>query len=141
MRLSSLASARPAFYDRNSTSSLSVYNADVAPHAETSRVSVTVAAGKKHTVEALTLQVLRTSAGSVIGYAAGRAYIYPSGVSQSKLAECFLYNNTAYQEKIQIYSPGITLYPGDNIALASLDTTTGGTVTYLLVYKATIYDA
>lgn len=141
MRVSSLGVARPAYYDRNSSNSLSVYNADITPHAETNRISVTVASGKKHNVEILTLQVLRTAAAGAVGYAAVRSYITPSGGSQYKFAECFLYNNTAYTEKIQTISPGVTLYPGDNLSESTLDTSTTGTCTFLVVYKATVYDA
>lgn len=141
MKLGSLAAARPAFYDRNATGYIINYSNSLAPHAETNRITVTVAAGKKHSAEVFGTQILRDTAATLASYAAIRAYINPSGGSITKLVDTFISTNTVYVTDRLLYTTPITLYAGDQLLLQTYDSSTGGTCTYNLVYKATIFDA
>lgn len=141
MRVSSLGVARPAFYDRNASGYIINYSDGLAPHAETNRITVTVAAGKKHSTEVLGTQILRDTAATAAGYAAVRAYITPSGGSITKLVDTFIFTTTVFATDRLLYTTPLTFYAGDQILLQTVDGSTGGTCTYNLVYKSTIFDA
>jgi len=141
MRVSSFAVARPAYYDRNAAGFIINYSASVAPHGETNRVTVTVAAGKKHAVEIIGATILRDAAAAVLGLAAVRAYITPSGGTTTKFLELPLYNNTVFSSSILFIPPPVTQYPGDVLLLQTVDGSTTGSITFSCVYKSTIFDS
>jgi len=141
MRVSSYAVARPAFYDRNAAGFISSYNSNPGPHGETTRVTVTVAAGKKHSVEVMGLQLIRDTAPSATVFSAVRAYITPSGGTSTKFVELDLFSTVVNTTNTFYVPPPITLYPADVMIYNTVDSSTGGTITYNLVYKSTIFDA
>jgi hypothetical protein len=141
MRVSSYAVARPAYYDRNAAGFISNYVASAAPHSETNRVTVTVAAGKKHAVEIIGATILRDAAAAVLGYAAVRAYITPSGGAAMRFLELPLYNNTVFSSNSLFIPPTVTQYPGDVLLLQTIDGSTTGSITFSCAYKATIFDS
>ena len=140
MRVSSYAVARPAFYDRASTSSLQAYAATVAPHAQTARWSVTVAAGRKAQLEGAWLQVVRITVATVVAQY-NISLNVTSGATTAVVATRDTWSNTTLADFSQIVPGGITLYAGETIAAATLDGSTGGTVYFVASAKLTLYDA
>jgi len=141
MRVSSFAVARPAYYDRNATSYVASYViGGTSPHAQTTRITTTVAAGKKLLVEALSMYVFRDTVGTV----AGGAFILPqvtSGATSVFLARSLLQSNVASANYIASAPTQFTIYAGETFFVDTLDTTTGGTVTYVVGAKGTTFDA
>lgn len=139
MRLSSLAAARPAYYDRNATSVADGYFADVGPHATTVRFTRTVAAGKKLVVEFANSSVLRTTVAAPVGTYV--AYINVQSTTGLRLTDIFSRDNTLYFSTRQATPASVTIYAGEQYTGETYDLSTGGTITYLHQIKGTQYDA
>jgi len=139
MRVSSYAVARPSYYDRNATSSLSSYAANLGPHADTTRWTVTVAAGKKSLVELgatysrrITVATVAGEYGSYIQLTSGATNVYfPATATVSNVVD---FTNSAQ------YSGSPTLYAGETIAGHTYDLCTGGIVNYTVAAKLTTFD-
>ena len=141
MRVSSFAVARPAYYDRNATSGTAVYSgASIAPHAETVRWTITVAAGKKANIELTRMMANRVTvatAASVAGYV---ARITTSTSYMDILYEAHISNVLGYEAK-DIAPAGVTLYAGETLDGRTYDGSTGGYYNYLTGCKYTTFDA
>jgi len=133
--------ARPAWYDRNPTPINAWYEADTTPHAETERWTYTVPAGKKGFVEFLSLYARRYLVATALLAAFGIIYYRPSGGTERKLTQVYLYDNTLGKETSQVIGQGITMGPGDRIRGTTLDNSTGGGITFFLTMKGTEFDA
>lgn len=140
MRLSSLASARPAYYDRNAVSVFQAYLAQTAPHATTTRYTYTVAAGKKLLVEHVGSRLLRTSAAAPVGQF-GIEQQVTNGTNQILLSERYSLDNTVNAVTDDIRGLACTIYAGETITGITLDSSTGGLVQYWVSSKGTLYDA
>ena len=140
MRLSSLASARPAYYDRNATSSLQSYNGSVAPHSATTRWTVTIATGRKAIIEQSTVTYTRLTAATTLGLAENSIQI-TSGATTAYATVIYQYNNAVYANGVQATGAMPTLYAGETLACTTYDQSTGGTVFYHASSKLTLYDA
>lgn len=136
MRISSYAVARPAYYDRNATSSYATYDVILAPATNTTRWTTTVAAGKKLLVEQAISQVYRITAATVVGNYGAQIWhvgqLFHTSSSSS--------NSVGLQYQTQT-TGGVTLYAGETMYAVTYDTSTGGTVSMLMNYKGTLYDA
>jgi len=140
MRVSSFAVARPAYYDRNATSSLGTYNNQIAPHTQTTRVTVTVAAGKKLLLELGNINFYRASVATV----AGQVFIQhavTSGATTVQLITASYFGNTTNDQTRIAFSGSVTIYAGELYFIDTLDSSTGGTVNFSLNYKGTSFDA
>ena len=140
MKVTSYAVARPNYYDRNGTSLLSSFAGQAAPHATTTRWTVTVAAGKKHSCEVTVAQMRRASAATVTSdrsavitvTSGATSYAYPATGS---------FSNTTDVEQTALVSGYPFLYAAETMVATTSDASTGGMVFYLVASKQTIFDA
>lgn len=140
MRVSSFAVARPAYYDRNAASIANIYLQTVAPHASTARWTYTVASGKKLQLENTTIRVIRITAATVAGTYATEVTL-TIGASTYLVTQSYQTSNVANFTDFRTDQTVMTLYAGEIITGATIDTSTGGTVQYGLWNKGTLYDA
>ena len=144
MRVGSFAVARPAYYDRNATAVNLAFTSTEAPHAATTRFTVTVASGKKLFMEVLSLAVYRATAASSAGNYITSLSSY-DGTTESNLLYDITYNNTtlAGGGPLQrlVVGTSVTVYAGQLIYAVTSDNSTGGTVRYILAGKGTQFDA
>ena len=141
MKIGSLAAARSAFYDRNATSGLADYaGSSIAPHALTTRWTITCAASKKINLEFMRASVKRDTAATTLAtvYVVGRV---TSGASTGDIVYIMVQDNTLTFRTDQIVPSGVTLYAGESVAAQTLDNCTGGTMSYSISSKYTIFDA
>ncbi len=141
MKVTSYAVARPAYYDRNSTSTFGLYNDLIAPAGLTTRVTSTVAAGKKLQLEALgctiTTQTVSAPAGRNIALVA-----ISNGVSSADLVRIDATNtNVAGSFRQDVKSLVLTLFAGETVFGQTLDFSTGGTQYFGLFFKGSTFDA
>lgn len=140
MRVSSYAVARPSYYDRNSTSVLNTYYAAVAPHGVTQRWNYTVAAGKKLLVEIQTSRIARASVATVAGLAYTEI-IVASGAANIITQSIQSTDNTITVATYALPTQSHTIYASENLTSNSYDTSTGGTITFHISSKGTLFDA
>jgi len=134
--------ARPAWYDRNSTTSVGGYQGTgVAPHAATNRLNVVVSSGKKVVAETIQLRVERATAATT----AVRPTIYceltPSGGSATRILEAAIRGNNVGDKDNVSLGQNITLNAGDALTFYTVDGSTGGTCDLSIMIKFTIFDA
>jgi len=136
------AVARPAWHDRNPIPSWQSYEAaGVAPHGATTRWTYTVPAGKKAIMEYAFLSLTRSGAPTTVGTAFCFLYYQPSGGSSHILYDASLRDATVGNVK-EIASPtSLMLNAGDAVRGYTQDTSTGGTIDYILNVKFTEFDA
>lgn len=141
MRLSSLSSARPAYYDRNATTGVFAYDAaNIAPHALTTRWTTTVATGKKAFVESGTARVIRQTAATLAGQT-NVQIIVTSGAVQIDLFNIFTYSNTTNVPLTAFVPTQVTIYAGETLAATTADSSTGGLLYIGMFGKITTFDA
>lgn len=137
MRISSYAVARPAYYDRNTTTVSGTYFAVVGPHAQTTRWTITNPAGKKLYIDAGALSMHRETAPAVSTTAFG-ALQAPAGNSVINL----FFDNAAVGATSNIAMGGsIYVGPGESIIGATYDGSTGGTILYAVFAHGVQFDA
>lgn len=143
MRVSSFAVARPAWYDRQADSAIGGYEAvAIAPHSNTGRFSLTVAAGKKCYVESSYCGVERTTVATTVGIAYAIAQIYSTAsAAQNTLNQAYLYTITNGAENRSVVALQAAVNAGDQLLIYTADSSTGGQLTYRGVYKYTTYSA
>jgi len=139
MKVTSYAVARPAFYDRNAASFGGGYAAVVAPHATTTRISVTVASGKKVILEGVNASVNRQTVATVAGLV--NLYANITSVAGFRLVDIATTNNIALVRERQFVVVAATIYAGEIFDVYTEDPSTGGTVQYIVQYKGTTFDA
>jgi len=140
MRVSSYAVARPAYGDRNSSSTTNSYLATVGPHGFTVRWTQTIAAGKKCLVETGQSRIRRTSAATVLGDVVTEM-IVNSGSTQIYVLNGFLYNLAVGAMDRVYLSTVFTLFAGEQFTATTVDLSTGGVNEIILSSKGTNYDA
>ena len=141
MRVGSLAAARPAYYDRNAVGTRQRYVGTVGPHAQTVRWSATIASGKKAFVEQMAIRIVAATTATTAGYAQANIDLYDA-YNSTTAAWAMILTSTTTLPFTFFASPTIpTLYAGENIAVASSDSSVGGTVFYVLDAKYTTFDA
>lgn len=133
--------ARPQFYDRNPVMSILSYNAGgVAPHAVTTRTSLTVPAAKKAWLDGLWLRITRQTAPAGAGLVQILCPYTPSGGGAAYMNWLEMSNGAAgfstYKDVVQL---GF-LNSGDLLQIQTVDPSAGGTVDYTLACKSTTYD-
>lgn len=141
MRISSYAVARPAYYDRNATSTLQSYSATVAPHADTTRWTTTIATGKKMSVELLQIYQERRTAAVAASQINIQVNVTSGATTALSVFTNELANNTVGARDYRLITNVCTLYAGEVIYVTTTDASTGGTALFLAVMKGTTYDA
>ena len=135
MRLSSLASARPVYYDRNPTITLGSYYASVAPHVTTTRWTITNTAAQKAYCDAASIAMVRDSAAAT----AGISFAQVSQVSPVTLV--FMYSAVLGTTAQQSMGGSIFIPQGGSLFGQTVDNSTGGTITYSLMAHVVQFDA
>ena len=127
MKLGSLASARPQYYDRAPATKSQLYSATLAPHVDTQRWSYTVPAGYKAYVEtAYTLSLQQTAPTVAAGGYSG-VFTNTDDASASIVSYAYLVSATANTQSAMGVSGVALLNPGNMIFGQSSDGSTGGT--------------
>jgi hypothetical protein len=143
MRLTSgTAGARPSPYDRNQVPKTSVYHANgVAPHASTQRWTYTVPVGKKAQFDVVLARGWRSAVAAPVGQVEVSIGDIPSGGVNGYM----LMQDTNANAVGQLFNVSLTqlgaMGVGDQIQALTIDTSTGGTVDYVVDAKYTEYDA
>lgn len=141
MRVASLGVARPAYYDRNATNTWNAYAASgVAPHAGTTRWTLTIASGKKCILEVGNITIWRETVAAPVGQVLGLLRLV-SGATTGDVGIVAVSSNTLQTQTAIIVPYGTTLYSGDVFSAVTADASTGGTNYYNLIAKGTIFDA
>jgi hypothetical protein len=129
--------ARAAYYDRNSTTpSVSVIAQNIAPHAQTTRVTYTVPAARKAIVTAITVQTIRITVAAPVGNV--NWLVNTNGVTISSGE--FLDNTVGGNQRTATGCGQIALAAGV-INIQDTDSSTGGTVDYFESLAVTEFDA
>ena len=141
MKITSYALGRPSYWDRNPVTVVQNYSDVLAPHAQTTRWTTTVAAGRKMNVELANVRVVTTTVATTKGaYNYASIYIVSGAVTFS-LCDLLLPTNTV-NAPVYFQMTGVpTLYSGETLYGVTSDNSTGGTVQYLVAAKATDYAA
>jgi len=142
MRVSSFAVARPAYYDRNATRGRARYsNPFTAPHAQTARWTVTIAAGTKAFVETAVASIVSEANPSVVGF----QRVQFGTDSTSAFSDVLIisqYTSLTLKPIISANCPTqFTLYAGQTLAAYTQDSSTGGTAEYAASTQYTVFDA
>jgi hypothetical protein len=141
MKVTSYAVARPAYYDRNATSTLAVYAADTAPHGSTTRFTTTVAANTKLIVEVMECLLLTTSA-PTIAARGNSVLVVTSGATSVDFGRVDqIQNATVSASTTQVYSLAVTVYAAETVTGVTSNGSTGGTLFHIVGYKGTTYAA
>ena len=140
MRVSSYAVARPAYYDRNATSSVQAFLNTDSPHGSTTRWTTTVASGKKIVMEAAAFRNLRLTAATVAGVVTSELQLISGASTLIMISNRQTDNSLVTQYYVALAAP-LTLYTGESLSAATVDLSTGGVVQYSLNFKGTSFDA
>jgi len=139
MKVSSFAVARPAYYDRNATSFLGVYDAGgVAPHGATIRITITLAATRKLLVEAVSFTLTKAGVSAPVGEAA--IYSYVIGSTSVPLTRLVSSSNVSSTVVTNQSSANFTVFGGETYQIGTYDTSTGGTNNYVAGAKGSQFD-
>lgn len=140
MKITSYAVARPAYYDRNASSTIGAYVAVAAAHGNVTRWTITVASGKKLLIEGGICTHWQSTAPTV---AAGRFALIriTSGATDFDLAFSNAQSSTLNLQFSDKVSTIVTLYAAEAVHGTTGDASTGGTVFYDLAIKGTTFDA
>ena len=140
MRVSSYAVARPAYYDRNASSTIGAYVFTVAPHANVVRWTVTVASGKKLLIEGGICTHWAITAPSVAAARFGLIRVN-NGSNDFDVAFAMGISATLNLQFSDKATTIATVYAGETVAGTTGDASTGGTVFFDVGIKGTTFDA
>jgi hypothetical protein len=142
MRLGSLASARPAAYDRNQSTVLKSFSSfAVGPHAYVTRWTQTIASGKRAVVTSAQIWTQRFSAATSIGQLLYEISVTPSGGSGVPFLYIIDNDNTVNRVTNVVMSSGPYLQAGDVLYCNTQDSSTGGTVNIATSGSLALFDA
>lgn len=140
MRISSYAVARPAYYDRNATTTFNSMGVNPTPHSATVRFTTTVASGKKMLLETTYLYVARFTVATAVGEALTYNQV-TAGASTADVYTASLTSNTVGAQTVVQLPTALTLYAGEVITAVTSDASTDGTCLMRATIKGTTYDA
>lgn len=139
MKVASYAVGRPAYYDRNASSFLGVYDVgSVAPHGATTRITITLAATRKLLVEAVVFTLTKGSVSAPVGEAA--IYSYVIGSTAVPLTRNASSSNVTNNVVSNQSNASFTVFGGESYSIGTYDTSTGGTNNYVAGAKGTQFD-
>jgi len=139
MKIASYAVARPAYYDRNASSYLGVYDTGgVAPHGATTRITITLAANRKLLVEAVVFTLTKAAVSAPVSEAAIYSYVVGStAVPLTRVASSSNVTNTVVTNQS---NASFTVFGGETYQIGTYDGSTGGTNNYVAGAKGTQFD-
>lgn len=136
-------SARPRARDRNPLSLCEIgLVTPTSPHALTQRWAYTVPARRRAQVHHVFCRVVRVGGAAALGLAVARVQRTTAGGSVAQILRSRIYSTVSSTVgQIVGWGPGaLLLNPGDTLAGATSDASTGGTVSYQLSYTAMEFD-
>ena len=136
MKVTSYAVGRPAYYDRQSSSTVILYSGTLAPHSLTTRVTSTIPAAQKYMVEFANGYTGRVTAFTVTGNSG--VLVYVTGVS---LINIYGTLATTTASTVAQQAVNMVVVGGEVIYGATQDSSIGGTVFYDLNIKSTAFTA
>ena len=139
MKVTSYAVARPSYYDRGAIAFSGGYADTLAPHAETVRISVTIAAGRKVLIEGVNASVTRATTAATLSYA--QLYVNIQATAGFRMADILTTTNVLAARTREIVYPATTIYAGEVFTAATSDASTGGTNVYIVQYRGTDFTA
>ena len=140
MRVGSLASARPAYYDRNAAAQTNEYYGGVSPHAQTTRYTYTAPSGKKGVLEYGYVLLERTVAATVAGTVFGLVACQSGGITVRIPFFSTTTNTVGVVGSIHLPC-AVTIYAGEQVQGITFDNSTLGTIYYTIQSKLTVFDA
>jgi hypothetical protein len=142
MKVSSYAVGRPAYYDRTATRTAARFaNPFTAPHAQTTRWTVTIASGKKAFMETCIASIVVDASPTTggfqriqVGTSDGTTFSDVLLISQytTTTTKPILFNSTPTQ---------LTLYASQTLTAFTQDSSVGGTAEYTVSTQCTVFDA
>lgn len=134
--------ARPTYYDRNPVAKAFTYDAAaVAPHAQTTRWTYTVPAGKKAQLQTSTFMLERDAAAAPAGYTRSQIVYTPSGGGNFAIYVVEFVNAGVDANRSSNIGLGMTLLAGDQLISQTQDGSTGGSVAYVVGSTLQEFDA
>ena len=131
MKVTSYAVARPMYWDRNAVETSSTYTpADLAPHAETTRFTVTIAAGRKTFMDTAFIQIARTSAYASLGEARVGMFVTPSGGGLTCIMRQSIITTAVYTYQQFTMGGSVLMTAGTVLNATTADGSVGGLVSY-----------
>ena len=141
MRVASLGVARPAYYDRNATSTTGSYAATVTQHTLTTRYTVTVAAGTKLLIEAAETVILTVTAAVTPLRLASRVVVTSGAITQSVCATDITQSASTTTPTFLIQPLAVTLYAGDTVTGPTFMDSVTGSAFMATSFRGTTYTA
>ena len=142
MRVGFPGGPRLEWYDRNPQHKLLKYFVmNVAPHTITERWAYTVPAGKKAFVELMTIFIYRGAAATTEGLVYSNINITPFEEAPDTVVLGLMRTNVVGDESRDGIGQSAILIPGDALKGHTMDSSTGGTIDYLVASKVTEFDA
>jgi hypothetical protein len=137
-----IGASRPAYYDRNGITRTNDYQGEaIAPAAAATKWSYTVPSNKKGFGEFLIVSVRRVAAAAPVGVVYAYVTFTPNGAAVDYIMFMAFRNNAIGDTETQVVSSLGAMYAGDNMYAVAGDTSTGGSVDFLIAMKASEYDA
>lgn len=141
MRVASLGNARPAYYDRNATSTSGLYQAVVTQHAVTTRYTVTVASGTKLLIEAAETVILTVTAAAAPLRLAARVVVTSGANTQSLCATDMQQSASVTTPTFSIQPLAVTAYAGDTVTGTTFMDSVTGSAFMATSFRGTTYTA
>ncbi len=136
MKITSYATGRPMYYDRNATTITNGYYDAVGPHLTTTRWTITNTASQKMFVDSGSIAMARTTASTTLGTAASTIQS-PSG---SNIILTLLHSQSVGVTQNLAMGGSVYISPGGSLIGVTFDLSAGGTIQYSLFAHAVQYD-
>ena len=131
MKVSSYAVARPMYWDRNAVETSNAYEGNnLAPHADTTRFTYTVAASRKTFLDTAFIQIVRTSAYASLGEARVGMFVTPSGGTETCIMRQSIIIATTYVYQQFTMGGSVLMTAGTILKATTSDGSGGGTVSF-----------
>ena len=140
MKLGSLASARPQYYDRTATNIAGLYQASTNSHSSTDRLTYTSPAGRKLILEVMTVFTYAGTLPAAAAYNTTSASAFNGSTTAFILVHAW-YQDTADKSvrNTNAYT-SVTIYPGESFYMTTQQSA-ACFIQYNLSYKGTLFDA
>ncbi len=140
MKITSYAVGRPNYYDRGAAGLSTRYLATVSPHVQTTRWTITIASGQKGFAEMGGVRITGVTAPGTAGFAMAGIDTFAGGVYSTLIFQRMTTSATL-PILYEAYPVSVSLYPGDELLGFTQDSSTGGTVQFIVDSKITTFTA
>lgn len=142
MKVGNLLNSRPSYYDRNPLERAKNFDLlNSAPTASTLRLTYTVPANRKFSLEFVQAMYQRMTAAAPAGDGFIHNIINYFSTDQSYIGRILFNNNTVGVRVDIVSSANAIMVAGTNMQTFTQDLSTGGTTSSFLTYKGSEFDA